>query len=103
MDDMVKQLNGNCLFDMDADCVVCNNSADTHICNNKDMFVTFKKTTSGMVATIGEKNNRPKGMGTVVWKRKDDKRVSHTEQLENELCFPQSPINIMIVTKIRDS
>ena len=42
VDDKVKQSNGNCLFDTDADFVVCDNSANTHICNNKDMFVDFK-------------------------------------------------------------
>ena len=68
VDDKVNQSNGNCLFDTDASFVVCDNSANTHICNNKEMFVTFKKTMSGMVATIGGKLNRPEGIGTVKWK-----------------------------------
>lgn len=99
VDDKVKQSNGNVLFDTDADFVVCDNSANTHICNNKDMFVDFKETTSGMVATIGGKMNRPAGIGTVEWKWKDDNGVKHTQQLERVLYFPQSPINIMSVTE----
>ena len=99
VDDKVKQSNGNCLFDTDASFVVCDNSANTHICNDKEMFITFKKTTSGMVATIGGKLNRPEGIGTVEWKWKDDEGVIHTEKLENVLHFPQSPINIMSVTE----
>ena len=99
VDDKVKQSNGNCLFDTDADFVVCDNSANTHIYNNKDMFVDFKETTSGMVATIGGKLNRPAGIGTVEWKWNDDDGVTHTQQLENVLYFPQSPINIMSVTE----
>ena len=73
VDDKVKQPNGNCLFDTDASFVVCDNSANTHICNNKDMCVTFRKTTSGMVATIDSELNKPESMGTVEWKWKDDK------------------------------
>ena len=41
VDDKVKQSNENCLFDTDADFVVCDNSDNNHICNNKDMFVDF--------------------------------------------------------------
>ena len=99
VDNKVKQSDVICSFDTDADFVVRKNSADTHICNNKDMFVTFKETTSSMVATIGSKLNRPEGTGTVEWKWRDDKGVTHTEQLENVIYFPQSPINIMSVTE----
>ena len=99
VDDKVKQSNGNFLFDTDANFVVCDNSANTHICKDREMFVTFKETTSGMVATIGGKLNQPSGIGTVEWTWKDDNGVSHTNRLEKVLYFPQSPINIMSVTE----
>ena len=76
VDDKVKQLNGNCLFDTDANFVVCDNSATTHICKDREMFVTFKETTSGMVVTIGGKLNQPLGIGTVKWTWKDVNGVS---------------------------
>ena len=53
VDDKVKKSNGNKIFDTDASFVVFDNSSNTHICNNRDMFVTFKATTSGLAATIG--------------------------------------------------
>ena len=99
VDDKLANSNGKVVFDTDAEFVVCDNSANTHICNNKAMFVSFKETTSGMVATIGGKMNRPGGIGTVEWTWKDDSGVSHTERLDNVLYFPQSPINIMSVTE----
>lgn len=98
VDDKVKTSSMNSIFDTDASFVVCDNSANTHICNDKNMFVTFKSTTSGMVATIGGKMNKPSGIGTVEWKWKDDEGASHTERLEDVLYFPTSPINIMSVT-----
>ena len=99
VDDKLANSNGKVVFDTDAEFVVCDNSANTHICNNKAMFVSFKETTSGMVATTGGKMNRPGGIGTVEWTWKDDSGVSHTERLDNVLYFPQSPINIMSVTE----
>ncbi len=98
VDDKVKNSSKNSIFDTDATFVVCDNSANTHICNDKSMFITFKETTSGMVATIGGKMNKPAGIGTVEWKWKDDEGIIHTERLEDVLYFPSSPINIMSVT-----
>ena len=81
VDDKVNKSNGNSIFDTDTSFVVCDNSANTHICNNKDMFVTFKATTGG-------KLNQPAGIGTLKWTRKDDSGAVHTELLENTLYFP---------------
>ena len=64
------------------------------------MFVTFKATTVGMLATIGGKLNQPAGIGTVKWTWKDDGGAVHTELLENTLYFPKSPINITSVTEL---
>ena len=65
VDDKVKQSNGTSIFDTDTSFVVCDNLANTHICNNRDMFVTFNATTAGLVATIGGKLNQPAGVGTM--------------------------------------
>ena len=64
------------------------------------MFVTFNKTTSGLVATIGGKLRQPTGIGTVQWTWKYDGGAVHTEHLENKLYFPKSPINIMSATEL---
>ena len=79
VDDKVKQSNGTNIFDTDASFVVCDNSANTHICNNRYMFVIFNETTAGLVATIGGKLNQPAGIGTVKWTWKDDSGAVHTE------------------------
>ena len=99
VDEKVKQCANNSIFDTDTNFIVCDNSANTHICNNRDMFVSFRPISSGMVATIGGKLNRPSGIGTVKWTWKDDNGVSHTQQLKDTLYFPKSPINIMSVTE----
>ena len=64
------------------------------------MFVTFNATTAGLVEKIGGKLNQPAGIGTVKWTWKCDGGAVHTEQLENMLYFPRSPINTMSVTKL---
>ena len=62
VDDKVKQSNGTSIFDTNGRFVVCDNSANTHICHNRDMFVTFNETTAGLVAKIGVKLNQPAGI-----------------------------------------
>ena len=99
VDEKVKQCANNSLFDTDASFIVCDNSANTHICNNRDMFLSFRPISNGMVATIGGKLNRPSGIGTVKWIWKDDSGVPHTQELKDVLYFPKSPINIMSVTE----
>ena len=78
IDDKVKQSNGTSIFDTGASFVVCENSANTHIFNNRDMFVTFNAKTAGLVATIGGKLNQPAGIGTVKWTCKYDGGAVHT-------------------------
>ena len=100
VDEKVTQASaGNCQFDTDSNFFVCDNAANTHICNKQDMFKDFQATSSGLVATIGGKLNRPAGNGTVSWKWKDDKGVAHSDRLTGVLYFPQSPINIMSINK----
>ena len=100
VDDKVNNSNGCFNFETDASFIVCDNSANTHICKDRSMFVDFKDTTSGMVAAIGGKLNRPQGIGTVEWTWKDDEGTPHKIRLEKTLYFPQSPINIMSVTEL---
>ena len=100
VDYKVKQSNGTSIFDTNASFMVCDNSANNHICNNRDMFVTFIATISGLVETLGGKLNQPAGIGTVKWTWKYDGGAVHTEQLENTLYLPNSPINITSVTEL---
>ena len=81
VDDKVKKLNGNSIFDTDASFMVCDNLANTHICNNRDTFVNFIATTVDIVATIGGKLNQTSVIGTVKWTWKDDGGAVHTELL----------------------
>eukprot|EP00984_Skeletonema_dohrnii_P013467 scaffold5583_cov166-Skeletonema_dohrnii-CCMP3373.AAC.1 len=90
-------------FDSDAKTVICDNSANVHICNDESMFVgPIRRTDKHYVATIGGKQNNASGMGTVRWTWKDDAGKKHTIDLENVLYFPQSPVNILSVTSLAD-
>ena len=53
-------------FDADSLTVICDNSANVHICNNKSSFVgDIEMDKSLQVATIGGKQNASAGIGTV--------------------------------------
>ena len=51
-----------------------------------------------VVATIGGKNNFPKGIGTVKWSWLDELGEVHTHQIEQVHYFPSSPVNILGIT-----
>ena len=88
------------MFDTDSTTIICDNSANVHICNDKSMFVgDILPDKSSQVATIGGKQNRPRGVGTVCWKWKDDGGKYHAFDIKNVLYFPDSPVNILSVTK----
>ena len=90
-------------FDADSVTVVCDNSANVHVCNDKSCFVgEIKLDRSLQVATIGGKKNTSAGIGTVRWKWKDDDGVFHTFEIRDVLYFPDSPVNILSVTKFAD-
>ena len=85
--------------DTDLSTMVCDNSANVHICNQRNMFVGDIRTVSNQqVATIGGKGHQPSGIGTVKWIWRDNFGKSHEYLVDDVLFFPQSPINILSVT-----
>ena len=79
--------------------MVCDNSANVHICNKRNMFVgKIRKYTNQGVATIGGKGHQPSGIGTVRWIWRDDSGKYHEYLVKDALFSPQSPINILSVT-----
>ena len=83
--------------------MTCANSANVHVCNDKNCFkgelVTEK---SYQVATIRDSHNRATAVGTVVWEWKDDKGKLHTFEVKDVLYLLDSPVNILSVTKVAD-
>ncbi len=87
-------------FDSDASLVICDNSANVHVCNNRKMFDNkIRPLQSHAVATIGRSMNESSGIGNVKWRWKDDTGQEHTHIIKNALYFPNSPINILSVTE----
>ena len=74
IDKIVEKLsNGTMSFDPDSTFIVCDNSANTHICNDRSMFTDFKELSDySVVATIGGKHSKPSGIGFVRWIWYDD-------------------------------
>eukprot|EP00956_Cyclotella_meneghiniana_P031729 scaffold84308_cov35-Cyclotella_meneghiniana.AAC.1 len=102
LDKRVQDLTGNAVtFDTDANFVVCDNSANTHICNDKSMFTELRPIVDqSTVATISGKNSRPTGIGTVKWSwDDDDDGKTHEYELPNCYYFPNSPVNILSITE----
>ena len=92
--------SGFTTFDLDSNTVICDNSANVHICNKKSMFIgEITPDTHSHVATIGGKQNKPRGVGTVRWTWKDDAGQRHSFDIDHVLYFPDSPVNILSVTK----
>ena len=100
IDDRVNNLERDLTtWDPDSSSMVCDNSANVHICNNRSMFVgELSPVSNHKVATIGGKGHQPSGIGTVCWSWQDDKGKPHEYHVENILYFSQSPINILSVT-----
>ena len=75
------------------------NSANICICNEKNMYGTFRPASaSKVVATIGVQNNVPGGIGTVMWCWKDDKGNDYTYQVHDVHYFSSSLVNILDIT-----
>ena len=92
------------LFDTDSSCVVCDNSANCHVCNDRQMFTELRDTplTNTVVATIGDKTSVPTGIGTVKWTWKDHIGKDHTHYSTDVLFFLTSPVNILSITTLAD-
>ena len=79
--------------------VICDNSANIHICNDSNLFKSMVPAdASKVVATIGGQCNFPKGIGTVTWTWTDNIGHEHTFDVEGVHYFPSSPVNILGVT-----
>ena len=86
-------------FDADSSTIICDNSANVSICNDRNMFVgEMHKMMSHTVATIGGKGHHSSGIGTVKWSWSDDQGTVHEHLVKDVLYFPESPINILSVT-----
>jgi hypothetical protein len=73
LDQRIAQLNEKTVFfDTDTEFVVCDNSANTHVCNN-NMFTELHLIENPThVATIGGRNTLPSGIGKVKRSWSDD-------------------------------
>ena len=81
--------DGSLNFDTDSSTIICDNSANVHICNDKNVFIgDLRRTDQHYVATIGGNKNVAQGMGTVRWRWKDDTGKDHTFKAHNVLHFP---------------
>ena len=90
-------------FETDSSTIICDKSANVHICSSKSMFIgPMRRTNQIYVATIGGSKNSESGMGTVQWRFKDDLGKIHTLDIKNVLYFPQSPVNILRTTGLAD-
>ena len=101
---IVKRLQDHStIVETDSSNIIFDNSDNVHICRSKSMFIgPMCRTDQHYVATIGGSNNSASGMGTVLWRWKDDLRKIHTIDIENVLYFPQSPVNILSITGLAD-
>ena len=99
-----KQLQDQSIkFDTDLSTIICDNSANVHICNDKNMFIILPlQTDHHYVAKIGGAKNSTAGMGTTRWRWKDDGGKQHTIDVDNVLYLPQSPVNILSITSLSD-
>ena len=74
-------------YDIESTTMVCDNSANIHICNKRNMFVgDIKKCTNQGVANIVDKGHQPSDIGTVCWIWRDDSGKPH-EYLVKDALF----------------
>lgn len=101
LDNRIQTGNDAISFDTDSKTVVCNNSANVHICNDENMFVgKVIPTKMNCVATTGGEKSKAKETGIVRWKWKDDDGLLYSIDLKDVLYFPTSPVNILSVTSL---
>ena len=79
--------------------ILCANSANIHICNNRNMFESMNTvSTAKLVATIGGQVNFPAGIDTVIWSWRDDNGDLCTHTIKDVHYFPSLPVNILGIT-----
>ena len=79
-------------YETDSTTMVCDNSANVHICNKQKMFVgEIRQCKNQVVATIGGKGHQPSGIGTVRWIWRDDSGKSHEYLVEDVLFSHNLP------------
>ena len=91
-------------FDSDDIPFVIDNSANCYICMDNlyfkelHLFTPREKEILGSIGMIGD-GATPEGFGNIrlVWK--DNNRIDHEYLVENVFCVPNSPINLLEVTK----
>ena len=92
------------VFDSDGVPFVMDNSANCHICTVKSYFKDLHEFTAaekkliGSIGTVGE-DAMPSRIGNVQLTWIDDKGVNHTYVIENVYYVPNSPVNLIGVTK----
>ena len=91
-------------FDSDSTMVVTDNSANTHIWNERKDFDNFRPLTqaddNSGVTTIQENQDYTQGIGDVTIRLSDDKGEVHYMVLRDTLFFPKSSVKIMSVTNM---
>jgi len=100
----VENLRDDVGFD-DARVVLVDNCANTHVWNNLEDFeegsVKPINRLEG-VATIGGSNFYPESVGRLPLSWKDEEGNPFSIVLENVLYFPQSPVNVLSITRLAD-
>ncbi len=91
------------IFDSNASTVICDSSANVHICNDRNMFVgDIGKLEQHFVVTIGGNQNNASGISMVQWIWKDDTGKAHTFDVKDVLFPPSTPINIVSMMELAE-
>ena len=77
------------------------NSANMHVLRDKYLFVSdIKPTPLGADVGTVVGSNKPQGIGLAETQWHDDDHVLRKETLHDALCFPDSPVNVISVSKL---
>ena len=96
-------IQGRVSFDSDLIQFVLDNCANVHIINDRELFEFIVATSMSGVATIGGDPLTPQGQGSCHIYIKDDLDKVVPLTLHNALYFPDSPVNIISISRLADS
>ena len=96
-------IQGRVSFDSDLIQFVLDNCANVHIINDRELFESIVATSMSGVATIGGDPLTPQGQGSCHIYIKDDSGKVVPLTLHNALYFPDSPVNIISISRLADS